>query len=260
MSHPLVNVATRAVRAASRVLFRQFEKLEDSSLKLVRRHSLARKIENEVFQEITQQIQQLYPSHTISAAEDTPEDGPLVEHRWIVDAIDAFGNLQRGLPHFAMTLAYQHKGVTVVGLVHNPFQDETFCGVHGQGAQLGQKRIRCNEHIKTLNEAFFAGFPDEQSKQQRIAFSISNLISKNTAGYYYCSASPSLDIAYVAAGRLDGFWTMRSHISDLSAALLVAKEAGAFTTSLQGHDASGLSPDLLIAHSKLHKQALKLLA
>jgi myo-inositol-1(or 4)-monophosphatase len=254
----LLNVATRAVRAASRILFRHFDKLEDTSLKMTRRLSLARKIESEVTQELIQQIQYLYRDHEVCLAKDQA-DRPLVEHRWVIDAIDSFSNFQRGLPHFAMTLAYQHNGVTQIGVIHNPIQDETFSATVGQGALLGQKRIRCNEHIKHVNEALFGSSCHQTDKQsQRIASSINNLINKHTAGSY-CSGSDSLDIAYVAAGRLDGFWALRSQISDLSAALLIAKEARAVSTSLKGDDASGLSADLLISHPKLHKQTVKLL-
>lgn len=258
MSQPLIHVATRAVRAASRVLFRQFEKLEDASLNTSRRQALALKVEREVANELAQQVQHLYPKHNLCFAKAQPEH-TLAEHRWIIDAIDADNNLERGLPHFAMTLAYQRNGVTTAAVVHNPIQDETFSAIAGEGALLGQKRIRCNEQVKHLESALFASGSGHNEKQaQRIAVSINNLINKHIRGSY-CSGSDSLDIAYVAAGRLDGYWALRSETVDLSAALLIAKEAGAFTTSLKGDDASGLNCDLLVCHPKLHKQVIKLL-
>jgi myo-inositol-1(or 4)-monophosphatase len=238
--HPLLNVATRAARSASRVLFRSFEKLEDNLLTPVRRRALSERIQNEVAKELTDQIQSLYPRHELCHTHHSAGQ-PIREHRWIIDAVDAGENLQRGLPHFAITVAYQLNGVTTVGLVHNPIQDETFSAVIGQGALLGQKRIRTNTNVRTLSSALIAGNI--------------RLITKHAAGHYR-SGSDSLDIAYVAAGRLDGFCSTNNKPQDLSAGLLIAKEAGALTTSLGDEEASGISTHLLVSHPKLHKQML----
>jgi myo-inositol-1(or 4)-monophosphatase len=238
--HPLLNLATRAVRSASRILFRNFDKLEDNLLTPVRRRALSQRIQNDVFKELADQIQSLYPRHELCHSHHSPNQ-PTVEHRWIIDAVDASESLQRGLPHFAITVAYQLDGVTTVGLVHNPIQDETFSAVIGQGALLGQKRIRTNTNVRALSSALIAG----------------NIrtITKLATGHYL-SGSDALDIAYVASGRLDGFCSTNNKPHDLSAALLIAKEAGTLTTTLKDEEASGTSSNLLVAHPKLHKQML----
>jgi myo-inositol-1(or 4)-monophosphatase len=255
--HPLINVATRAARSASRVLFRSFDKLEDNLLTPVRRRALAQRIQNDVARELTEQIQGLYPDHALSNAhEGTKVDTPLAEHRWIIGAVDATENLRRGLPHFAITLAYQLNGETTVGLIHNPIQDETFSAVTGQGALLNQKRIRTNKNVKALSGAIFAGCNNQNTPgMQETINPIANAIALKTAGSY-SSGSNALDIVYTACGRLDGFWNLSATPHDLSAALLIAKEAGALTTSLKGEEAFGLSNDLLVCHPKLHEQML----
>lgn len=253
--HPLINVATRAARSASRVLFRSFDKLEDNLLTPVRRRALAQRIQSDVTKELAEQIQSLYPDHAITNIHGSDES-PMAEHRWVIGPVDATENLRRGLPHFAITLAYQLNGETTVGLVHNPIQDETFSAVIGQGALLGQKRIRSNKNVKALSGAIFAGCNNQNSPDMQETINpIANAIALRTGGSY-SSGSNSLDIAYVAAGRLDGFWNLTAKPNDLSAALLIAREAGALTTSLKGDEACGLSNDLLVCHAKLHGQML----
>lgn len=240
-THPLLNVATRAARSASRVLFRSFDRLEDNLLTPVRRRALASKIQHTVASELTNQIQNLYPEHEIIGAND-PNERTDAEHRWILSPVDSFENLQRGLPRFAICIAYQLQGKTTIGLVHDPIQDETFSAIAGQGALLNQKRIRTNQNVKALSGALIAG-----NKSQSIGEQITGS---------HCSGSESLDIVYVAAGRLDGFYNISKNEQDLSAAMLIATEASALVTNVAGNEAAGTCNDLVIAHSKLHQQLL----
>lgn len=255
--HPMINVATRAARSASKVLFRDFDKLEDNLLTPVRRRALAKRVTKAVRQELSEQIQSLYPKHEICFADSMPE-GEVSEHRWIIDAVDAPENLQRGLPHLAMTVAYQLDGETTASLVHNPVLDETFTAVLGEGAQLGQKRIRSNKNVKALKSACVSSSAHATSSGlQETLNPIANTISNHSGGSYF-SGSSSLDIVYVACGRLDAFWSLNPNPRDRSAAMLIAKEAGAMVTSLKGKRAHGQSPDLLIAHARLHEQIVSL--
>ncbi|HEY9566850.1 MAG TPA: inositol monophosphatase family protein [Thalassobaculum sp.] len=179
--------------------------------------------------------------------------------RWIVDPLDGTLNFLHGIPHFAISVAAEEKGEIVAGAVYQPLTDEFFWAEKGQGAFLNDRRLRVSGR-RNLQEAVFAtGIPvtglggdhDRFLAQQR-AF------MENNAGVRRFGAA-ALDLAWVAAGRFDGFWEMRLKQWDIAAGLLLVKEAGGYVTDFAGRSEVLESGDVVAANDQLHGPMLKLL-
>jgi len=165
------------------------------------------------------------PSYGFLGEEGKEIDGEDPTRRWVVDPLDGTTNFLHGLPHWAVSIALEHKGQIVAGVVYDPVKDEMFYAEKGQGAWMNESRIRVSARHR-MNEAIFAtGLPwagrgDLPDTLQDLA-----RLLPATAGVRRFGAA-SLDLAYVAAGRYEGFWERRLKLWDIAAGVLIVKEAG----------------------------------
>ena len=251
-THPLITVASRAARSAGRVLLRHVDKLDDSQLTLERRLILAGRAMRKVQEDLAQNINDLYPAHTLYFnGAPLPDSEPNPQDRWHINAIDGYQNFMRGLPHYAITLAYQFEGKTRIALVYDPILDETFTAVQGDGALMNQKRIRVCSQTKAVAGAMVSMTSDSSSPHAAHR----QLVSADAC--LRASGSPSLDIAYVACARLDAFCGQSNIPANLEAALLIATEARAIVARFDNDQVSLNGKDLMIASGKLQPQLLK---
>jgi len=204
------------------------------------------------------EIQRLFPNDAIVAE----ESGAIPGHNgsvWHIDPLDGTINFAHGLPIFAVSIAYQHEGVIKLGVVYDPIQDECFSAEHGEGAWLNGEPIRTSATLRLEESLIATGFPYDIRTNPQNNLEYYSRFTLHSQSVRRLGAA-AIDLCYVAAGRLDGFWELRISSWDVAAGGLIAREAGALVTTmhnepdfLNGHDS------ILAANPTLHAQMLALI-
>ncbi len=230
--HPLLNIAITAARKAETVLLRSLDRLDTVRPTQKGLHDFVSDVDKKSEQEIIAIIKKAYPSHQIIGEEGGVQAGD-EESVWIIDPLDGTHNYLRGFPHFSISIAFQFRGKLEHAVVYDPIRQEMFIASRGQGARLNDRRLRVSNTLR-LNEALIGtGFPVRRPEDlpsylqvfQKLMPQLSNI---------RCSGSAALDLAYVAAGRLDAFFEINLQAWDLAAAALLIKEAGGLVADWQG--------------------------
>ena len=181
------------------------------------------------------------------------------QRRWIVDPLDGTTNFLHGLPHFAVSIALEDRGEIVAAVVYDPAKDDMFWAEKGAGAYLNDRRVRVSARSRLADALFATGVPFKgQGEPERFQSEIDGFM-RETAGIRRYGAA-ALDLAYVAAGRYEGFWEHGLEPWDVAAGLLLVREAGGYVTTVEGRPFSLDSSSLLAANDSLHGSAVKLLA
>ncbi len=178
-------------------------------------------------------------------------------HRWIVDPLDGTTNFLHGLPFFAISIALERDGELVAGVIYEPIRDEMFWTEKGVGAYVNERRLRVSGRRRLAEAVIGTGMPYLDGSDHGAYLATLAPIMAATSGVRRYGVA-SLDLAYVAAGRLDGFWEFGLSPWDIAAGLLMVREAGGYATDFAG--AHGLPPsgDVLAANDHLHQPLLKL--
>jgi myo-inositol-1(or 4)-monophosphatase len=182
------------------------------------------------------------------------EDG---KHRWIIDPIDGTTNFLHGIPHFAISIGLEMEGEMIAGLVYNPIVEEVFWAEKGQGAFLNDKRLRVSARNRMSEAVMATGIPFHGRPGHEPFIDQMGRVMKDVAGIRRMGAA-SLDLAYVAAGRFEGFWEAGLQPWDIAAGVLLVREAGGFVTDFKGDKNVLASGNVVAANAKLHKQFLDL--
>jgi len=178
--------------------------------------------------------------------------------RWIVDPLDGTTNFLHGIPHFAISIAHEHNGELEAGMIYDPCRDETFWAVKGSGCYLNNTRLRVSAR-NSLNTAILAtGFPflGRPGKEEMLAALVP--VMNQTAGLRRFGVA-SLDLAYVAAGRFDGFWEIGLSPWDVAAGILLVREAGGLVSEINGRNDPLNGNNILASNSLLFDQVGKML-
>jgi myo-inositol-1(or 4)-monophosphatase len=206
---------------------------------------------------ITARIKRLFPDHDIMGEEGTNITMGS-EYRWIVDPLDGTTNYAHGFPFFCVSIALQKIDEVVTGVIYDPMLDELFVAEKGEGASLQGNRIQVS-HTKRLTEGFLAtGFPYDIRENYRDVLAYFDTVILKTQALRR-AGSAALDLAYLAAGRFDGFWEMRLKPWDTAAGWILVEEAGGVVTDLSGKPYFLESPSLVASNGVLHKELLEAL-
>ena len=229
-----LNVMILAARKAGRSLAKDFREIENLQVSVKGAGDFVSRADITAEQIIKDELREARPTYGWLGEEGGAEDGKDPTRRWIVDPLDGTTNYLHGLPHWAVSIALEHKGEIISAVVYDPSKDEMFVAEKGQGAFMNESRLRASGRTKMIEAIFstglpFAGRSDLPETLQDLA-----RILPMTAGIRRFGAA-SLDLAYVAAGRYDGFWERRLQPWDIAAGLLIAKEAGALLDGLTPH-------------------------
>ncbi|RUO56311.1 MULTISPECIES: inositol-1-monophosphatase [Pseudidiomarina] len=231
--HPMLNIAVRAARAAGKILSKNFGVEADLNIQAKSQHDFVTEIDKAAEQAIIRTIQKTYPDHSFLAEESGAHEGATPEHQWIIDPLDGTTNYLRGIPHFAISIAYLHKGTVQAAVVYDPLREELFSASRGAGAQLNGKRIRVTKQ-RDLNGALLAtGFPFKRKDLVENYQNVFGSLFEQTADMRRAGAA-ALDLVYVAAGRMDGFWEFSLQPWDIAAGGLIVREAGGLVTDFAG--------------------------
>lgn len=227
-----VNLMMKAARAAGRSLSKDFREVENLQVSIKGAGDFVSKADIEAESIIREELMGGRPMYGWVGEESKPVDGQDPTRRWIVDPLDGTTNFLHGLPHWAVSIALEHKGEVVAGVVYDPTKDEMFFAEKGQGAWLNESRLRVSGRIRMIESIFATGLPfggrgDLPETLQDLARILPTCAGVRRFG------SAALDLAYVAAGRYDGFWERRLNSWDMAAGLVIVREAGGLVEPLR---------------------------
>ncbi len=206
-------------------------------------------------------LRRAFPDHAIHAEEEGDVEtgnGPQAPYKWLIDPLDGTTNFAHGFPAFAVSLALTHRGVPVVGVVYDPVIDECFAAARGHGARRNGRPIHVSP-TPTLNTALLAtGFAyDRRTRPDNNVGHFAHFI-RRCQGLRRAGAA-ALDLAYVACGRLDGFWELRLHPWDVAAGILLVQEAGGRVTDLEGGPDYLSGEQIVASNGHIHDEMLAVL-
>jgi myo-inositol-1(or 4)-monophosphatase len=256
---PLINVMMRAADKAARGLKRDFGEVEQLQVSLKGPADFVSNADLRAERTLRAELTKARPGYGLLMEESGSIPGEDPRHRWIVDPLDGTSNFLHGLPHFAISIALEQDGEIVAGLVHDPAKDEIFWAEKGGGAFLNDRRLRVSGR-RRLNEALLGtGMPFSGHGDRAAYLAELDAAMAATAGVRRWGAA-ALDLAYVAAGRFDGFWEHGLSAWDIAAGILLVREAGGYVTELDGGRDMLASGSVLAANDHLHGEIARLLA
>lgn len=252
--HPIVNIAVRAARKAGDVIVRGLNRLDRLDVTAKGHNDFVSEVDHQAEAEIIKIIRKAYPGHAV-LAEESGTHGQS-EHLWIVDPLDGTTNFLHGFPQFSVSLAVQYRGRLEHAVVYDPMRQELFTASRGAGAQLNERRIRVSA-TKTLDAALIGtGFPFRDHRHLKEYLTIFEELLRGTAGLRR-PGSAALDLAYVAAGRLDGFWEFNLNKWDIAGGTLLIQEAGGMVSDLSGGSDFMASGNIVAGNPRIHQALLK---
>ena len=256
--HGMVNIAVRAARRAGELMIRQLNRLESLEITEKSRNEYVTEVDRIAEDAIIEVIYDHYPDHSI-LAEESGQRGSN-EYQWIIDPLDGTTNYIHGFPVFAVSIAVTHNGQLEHGVVYDPLRQEIFTASRGQGAQVDGRKIRVSKRPSMQHSLIATGFPYRGNKEHLDDYleMLKSVISVS-AGIRR-PGSAALDLCYVAAGRVDGFWELGLNIWDIAAGALMIKEAGGRISDFHGTDAYLQSGDVVAGSPKIYAGLSKLLA
>ncbi len=254
---PALNVMVAAARKAGRGLIRDFGELENLQVSLKGPADFVSTADKRTENQLVEELTRVRPGYGFLLEEGGMLTGPDKTHRFIIDPIDGTTNFLHGIPHFAISIALEREGQLVSGVIYNPVTDEMYVAEKGQGAYLNDKRLRVAAR-KKLNESLIAtGIPFLGRDGHGAFLAELTAVMSQTSGVRRFGAA-ALDLAYVAAGRVDAFWERGLQPWDVAAGILMVREAGGVITDLEG-GGKLLDGQILASNEHLHPQILKLL-
>lgn len=231
--HPMLTIAVRAARAAGQTIMRAYTELDRIEVDAKGVNDFVTSVDKEAEAVIIYQIRKSYPDHSIVGEENGENRGTNQDYLWIVDPLDGTNNFVNGVPHFAVSIAMQYKGKTEVAVVYDPVRDELFSAVRGKGAKLNDFRIRVN-NVSDLGASLVAtGFPFKARQHTETYMKLFGETFSLCADLRR-AGSAALDLAYVAAGRVDAFFELGLKPWDIAAGDLIVREAGGTVTDFSG--------------------------
>ncbi|MCM2527586.1 inositol-1-monophosphatase [Shewanella algae] len=231
--HPMLTIAVRAARAAGQTIMRAYTELDRIEVDAKGVNDFVTSVDKEAEAAIIYQIRKSYPDHSIVGEENGENRGTNQDYLWIVDPLDGTNNFVNGVPHFAVSIAMQYKGKTEVAVVYDPVRDELFSAVRGKGAKLNDFRIRVN-NVSDLGGSLVAtGFPFKARQHTETYMKLFGETFSLCADLRR-AGSAALDLAYVAAGRVDAFFELCLKPWDIAAGDLIVREAGGTVTDFSG--------------------------
>ena len=248
--NPTTTIAVRAARQAGSVIMRSFNRLDTLTVSEKQANDFVTEVDRNAEQAIIDTIRKAYPSHAILAEESGVHGKD--DFQWVVDPLDGTTNYLHGFPQFAISIALLHRGRLENGVVYDPLRDEMYTAVRGGGALLNDRRLRVTEQ-KTLKGALLGtGIPFRDQRYMDAYLGMLKDLTRETAGIRR-PGSAALDFAYVAAGRLDGFWELGLSVWDFAAGALLIQEAGGVVSDIRGGSQHLESGNVIAAGVRLHR-------
>jgi len=254
----LLNVMIAAARKAARSLKRDFGEVEKLQVSLKGPANFVSSADHRAEETLRAELAKARPGYGFVGEEGGRQEGSDKTHCWIVDPLDGTTNFLHGIPQFAISIALEREGTIVAGLVYNPISEELFVAERGKGAFLNDQRLRVAARRRLAEAVIACGLPHlgrGDLAQFRKEFAA---VQEKVAGLRRFGAA-TLDLAWVAAGRLDAFWERNLSAWDMAAGLLLVREAGGFVSDLDGGDDMFGKAEILAGNEAMQRELLGLI-
>ena len=229
----LLNVMIAAARKAARALKRDFGELEKLQVSLKGPANFVSAADRRAEETLQAELMKARPGYSFLGEEGGRREGDDKTHTWIVDPLDGTTNFLHGIPQFAISIALEREGTVVAGLIYNPANEEMFIAERGKGAFLNEQRIRVAGRKRLADAVIACGLPHRGRGDIELARKETGAMQEQIAGLRRFGAA-TLDLAWVAAGRLDGYWERDLKPWDMAAGLIMVREAGGFVSNCDG--------------------------
>ena len=254
----LLNVMIAAARKTARALKRDFGELEKLQVSLKGPANFVSSADRRAEETLYQELSKARPGYGFLGEEGGAREGADKSHRWIVDPLDGTSNFLHGIPQFAIAFALEREGVVVAGLVYNPATDDMFIAERGKGAFMNEQRIRVAGRKRLADALIACGLPHRGRGDLTLAGRETAAMQEQVAGLRRFGAA-ALDLAWVAAGRLDGYWERDLKPWDMAAGLILVREAGGFVSDCDGGDAMLAKGHIVAGNEAIQKELLRVL-
>lgn len=248
----LINVMDQAARKAGRVLSRDFGEVEHLQVSVKGPADFVSAADQRAETILFEELSRARPGYGFLMEERGVVEGADKTHRWIIDPLDGTTNFLHGIPVFAISIALERNGDIVAGLIYNPASDETFTAERGKGAFLNDRRIRIAGRTRLEDCVIATGIPHRGKPDHELFMQECQSMMGHCAGLRRFGAA-SIDLAWVAAGRFDGFWERNLQAWDMAAGVLMVREAGGYVTGLSGKTDMLTSGGIVAGNETVHR-------
>jgi myo-inositol-1(or 4)-monophosphatase len=256
INSPIINVMTAAAHKASRSLIRDYGEVQNLQVSVKGPGDFVSAADLKAEKILISELNKARPDFTILSEERGTIVGKDESTRWVIDPLDGTTNFLHGIPHFAISIGLEKNKEIIAGIIYDPIKDEMFYSEKGQGSFLNNQRIRVSSRKNLKNSIIATGIPwgakDKNDKYLKQLVPIMD----NSAGIRRFGVA-SLDLAYVASGRFDGYWESNLNLWDICAGILLVKEAGGLITDFEGEKKYLENKNLLASNSGINEQLLK---
>ncbi len=254
MHHPMLNIGIRAAHAAGDLIVRYIDRIEGLDVNSKGRNDFVSEVDKQAEAIIIDHIKKAYPGHGI-LAEESGKHGDDT-YQWVIDPLDGTTNFLHGFPQFAVSIALKHKGVLEQAVIYDPLRQELFTASKGAGAHLDNRRIRVSKQFVLEGALLGTGFPYSNMNNLEHYLQCFRKLCPLTAGIRRAGAA-ALDLAYVACGRLDGFWEYGLQEWDMAAGALLITEAGGIVSDIDKSDNFLRTGNIIAGNLKLHAELME---
>jgi myo-inositol-1(or 4)-monophosphatase len=259
MAHSaLLNVMTAAARKAGRALKRDFGEVEKLQVSLKGPANFVSAADRRAEETLYAELSKARPGYGFLGEEGGNREGADKTHTWIVDPLDGTTNFLHGIPQFCISIGLQRENTIVAGLIYNPANEELFVAERGKGAFLNDQRIRVAARRRLADAVVACGLPHLGRGDIALGHRETLAVQGHVAGLRRFGAA-ALDLAWVAAGRLDGYWEREIKPWDMAAGLIIVREAGGFVSDCDGADEMLAKGHIVAGNETIHKELLKAL-
>ena len=255
LSSANINVMVKACRKAAKILIRDFGEIEKLQVSRKGPGDFVTNADKKVEKILIEELSKARPTYSI-LSEEIGEIKNDEEFKWIIDPIDGTANFLHGIPHFGISIGLEKNKEIICGIIYDPIKDEMFMAEKGNGAFVNNQRMRVSSRSKLKDCIIFTGGPSFKSKKEDKELSLKeyNKFSLTVTTPIRKMGSASLDMAYVAAGRCDGFWQRNLEYWDIAAGIILVKEAGGYVTDFNGTDKYIENKNILVTNSKISEE------
>ena len=255
--HPMLTIAVKAARRAGGIISRASQDIDLLTVKHKNHNDFVSEVDRAAEDAIIDILREAYPDHAILAEESGAQGDS--EYQWIIDPLDGTTNFLHGFPQYAVSIALAHKGVLSQAVIYDPVHNDLFTASRGRGAYLNDRRLRVSKRLYLKDALIGTGFPYTDYTHLDTYMAMLRDMMQKTSGVRR-PGSAALDLAYTAAGRLDGFWEIGLRPWDIAAGCLLVQEAGGLVGDFLGNENYLQSGNIMAGNPKIFVQLLQTLA